>query len=245
MFCILVWWSYVANVPSSSSTQTFNDRHHLEKVEKCRWISIERNQRYCQLLLLLLQHRRFNDQSTTYNPFREVLHLLSDPKLDHEGSSKMNGTEEHEDDIEMMNISSKTNVLPVSNISVDFHRIIHYMVAHMPNKNFLILLYSFLQIHPHFLQILQKLNLLREMLLVCLQGLYQCVDKSFVGSHRHDFEGVQLSIMYTSLTCIEMFIQEAHILSPLFHHTIQIQQIPWFKEKLQVNHKVSNKLYLM
>lgn len=94
--------------------------------------------------------------------------------------------------------------------------------------------------HPTFLVILHKRQCIQDILLACLQGLYQCIDKDFVNKHQMDFDGIQLSYMYTSLTCIEIFVQEATILQPLLQHSISQVQVPWFKEKMQVNHKVSD-----
>lgn len=72
---------------------------------------------------------RFHNQSTTYNAFREVFHLLSDPKLilPTDGSD---GTLEREDDVEMMNLSRRdlNNSLSSSNtVTIDFDLVIQYL----------------------------------------------------------------------------------------------------------------------
>ena len=112
----------------------------------------------------------------------------------------------------------------------------------LPNPTYLILLYSCLQMHPTFLSVIHQTNHIRDILLKSLQGLYHSVDKS-------QLEGtlklVQLPYIYTSLTCIELLLQEVAMVQCLFHQQIPIQQLSWFKDKLQVNHKVPQILQLL
>lgn len=167
-------------------------------------------ERSLNLLLILLHNKRLVLGGTSIsmaNPVREIFCLLNDEQLCDES--------EETDDIEMMGKQSQSR-----RIHIDFKGLVASLTSNLPSESYTLLLYSFLQLHPTFIESLIATESIEPILTAILKGLY---DSNKAKSVDH---------LYALIVCVLMMVQESSLRSRL--SDLKANPI-WYSERSLVN----------
>eukprot|EP01033_Poteriospumella_lacustris_P003036 gene3036-2221_t len=202
---------------------------------------------FAQLLLLLLHHRH----SMAFNPFRQSFSYLADLELDAAGAGG------DDQDIEMLNMRGMPTSLAVNYVHVNLRLIVDVMSDMLPNSTFVLLLYSFLQMHPTFIETLRHMDVAKTIFVQLLRGVYQACTLATPGSSHSppsaaaatattaaaasggtssspaddtssDGAATSMNHLYTLTVCLLILIQDTMLFSRFAHETVLM---PWYKER--------------
>eukprot|EP01034_Spumella_vulgaris_P025828 gene25828-32324_t len=180
-------------------------------------------ERSLNLLLILLHNNR---SSASRNPFREVFGMLQDESIGNEGgdaeSREAGGGDSR--DIELM--SRGKGAMMVSSLHVDFRSAIRGLESCLPSESASLLLYSLLQSHPNFADMLIATDTAHLLLGRCLHGLYSLTRNAAAGSKSE--RGVRLNRMYILVICVLLMLQDGALMERM---VVMRVQAPWYKER--------------
>lgn len=155
----------------------------------------------------------------------------------------------------MMNMRSSYRAGPSSNINsihISFSDLLQALYNTLPNKNYILLLYSFLQMHPTFLEVLRttKMNTTtgvtwaQVVLLRCIQGLYDCCTSPSSSSAVVSavVASAQLNHIYTTLVCILIIVQDSILLEEIASNPVTLL---WYRERPQTTFTVIDAVVLV
>lgn len=114
----------------------------------------------CISILLILLHNKRVKYDYINNPIREVFSIISDNQLD---------ILDNNDDIGSNSIIMNNN----GRIHIDFKILIFTLIKKLPTQSCTCLLYSFLHLHPTFIETLLLTEQIENLLNVLLKGLYE------------------------------------------------------------------------
>jgi hypothetical protein len=192
---------------------------------------------FSQLLLLLLHHRNTAD---IFNPFRQAFSYLADLEMD-------SAAKDEEQDIEMLNMRSTQTALSVNYVHVNLHMIVEVISDMLPNPTYVLLLYSFLQMHPTFMESLRQLDISKTIIMNLLRGIYRestlvspsssaqrstqvAASSSSNGAQgdNSDTQECNISHLYTLAVCLLILIQDSMLFS---RYAMSVVSMPWYKER--------------
>ena len=148
------------------------------------------------------------------NPFREAFCILHDEHVDKSTFG----------DTEMISLGSPSN----RKVHIDFESILNSLLVSLPSESAAILLYSLLQTHPTFLEVIMSnrstfpagsdvTSRIRSLMGAILRGLYD-VENAHSVDH-----------LYVLVVCVLILVQDASV-SP-YIVSIKIDA-PWYRERL-------------
>jgi len=176
------------------------------------------------LLLILLCNRR---SSTLPNAFRECLSLLRDDKLE-DGEA---GAEGAEFDLETHgNSGAKVSMTLQRRIHIDLSYVSKSLGGSLPSEGSVLLLYSIMQAHPNFVEMLLRGGNVEPILTGVLHGMYGIVENSFTLDH-----------LYLLVVCVLMLVQDASLRASLVSSK---PKAPWYRERVLSDSNMSDLVVL-
>lgn len=160
----------------------------------------------CNGLLVVLLHNRRS--ASTTNAFRECLCLLRDDKLD-DG--------DYADDLETHGSSSSSMLTLQRRVHLDFCELANGLSKALPSEASVLLLYSLLQAHPTFVEIMILTGKIEIILDGVLRGLYEIPHVNAPLEH-----------MYVLIVSALMVAQDSSLRSSL--STLRSQAL-WYRER--------------
>ena len=146
------------SVPQLSDSSLSSSSSVLKVISNYRQISSQPvAEKSLKILLILLNNKRYINSSIC-NPMREVFCLFHDEQLDNDSSGY--------DDNDLMgnHIDRK--------IHCDFKALTNYLAKTLHDASSVQLLYSFLQLHPTFMETLTAIESFDDIITAILKGLY-------------------------------------------------------------------------
>lgn len=158
-----------------------------------------------KILLILLNNKRFINCNIC-NPFREAFRFLNDERLDNDFNN--------DNDIDFMGKSSR---LDNRRIHCDFKALSNFFIKTLPDASSAQLLYSFMQLHPTFMDNLTALDNFNAIITAILKGLYNSCNATSVDH------------LYILVVVALMITQDSGLRSKLSKTLVRA---PWYTERM-------------
>ena len=181
---------------SSSTTLTVSNYRQLSKQPVA--------EKSLKILLILLHNKRYINGNVC-NPMREAFCLLYDEQLD--------GDSNNDNDIELMGKSNRID----RRIHCDFKALSSFLVKTLPDPSSAQLLYSFIQLHPTFMDNLTIIDNFDAIITALLNGLYNSCNTTNVD---HLYILVVVALMITQDSKLRSKLAKTYIRAPWYTERI-------------------------